>query len=82
MANRGKSGSGICVIGVIVIVVLGLYLLGSCSNSESSYDRNFKSGIEKYNTGGEMSKEEYNAVKNFNEWKDNNSSKSYSEWED
>ena len=31
---------------------------------------------------GKMTKEEYNAVKGFNEWKSKQGSKTYSDWDD
>ena len=39
------------------------------------------SGIEKYNSGESMSEKEYNAVKNYNNGKDSQGEKSYSDWD-
>ena len=48
--------------------------------SNNDYEATLKSGYGKYITGQSMSKDEYNAVKSFNNWKEKNSSKSYSDW--
>lgn len=47
----------------------------------SLYTITLKSGIEKYNNGETMTEEEYNAVKNFNEWSDKQGEKTYDEWD-
>lgn len=64
-----------------VIVLLLCFLFGSCSNSSDEYRKTLESGQQKYYSGDSMTKEEYNAVKNFNEWKSNQTPKTYNEWD-
>jgi len=70
-----KSGG----FGAFWIVLLLLALLGSCT--DSNYEETLERGREKYYTGQEMTKEEYNAVKGFNEWKFKQGEHTYSEWD-
>lgn len=68
-------------------IVLGLTCAGmagmftGCS-SDDEYEETLESGYEKYNDGEEMTEEEYNAVKGFNDWKDKQGEKSYDDWDD
>ncbi len=63
-----KKGSGLLIF-VIIIAVLAL--IGSCSG-ESQYDKDYKSGIDKFNHGdfGSMTDGEKNAVDNYLNWSD------------
>ena len=63
--------------GSVFVVMMSLPLVG-CTND---YEDTLKSGIEKYNNGETMTEEEYNAVKNFNEWSDKQGEKTYDEWD-
>ena len=68
---------------VFLVVLLLIFILGSCADSGSSrnsYMDTLESGQQKYYTGQKMTKEEYNAVKGFNEWKSKQGGKTYSEW--
>ena len=76
MDNKKSSNS----FGKILIVLFILALLGSCSNYEDDYRDVLESGQQKYYSGQSMTKEEYNAVKNFNKWKANQGSKTYDDW--
>ena len=78
--KNGQNGSG---VGIVVIVIIAILLLGSCagSSSDDEYRKTLESGQRKYYTGEDMSREEYNAVKGFNEWKSKQGDKSYSEWD-
>ena len=63
--------------GSVFVVMMSLSLVG-CTND---YEDTLKSGIEKYDNGEIMTEEEYNAVKNFNEWSDKQGEKTYDEWD-
>ena len=62
--------------GLLVALLTGLT---ACS-SDDSYRQTLNSGIQKYQRGEAMSREEYNAVKGFNEWRSNQGEKTYSAW--
>lgn len=82
MANNNNNNSGYGIVGLIVVVAV-IALLGSCSSDSSDdYRKTLESGQSKYNSGSAMSKEEYEAVKGFNEWKSNQGEKKYSDWDD
>lgn len=70
-------------ISVVVIIVIAILLLGSCgsSSSDSEYRETLESGQRKYYSGESMTRDEYNAVKGFNDWKSKQGEKSYSEWD-
>lgn len=59
-------------------------LLGLCTGcgDGGDYRRTLESGQQKYLTGQPMTKQEYNAVKNFNNWKSNQGTKTYNQWGD
>lgn len=65
-------------IGVICIGITGVFT--GCSDN-SDYEDTLNSGMEKYYSGEEMTREEYKAVKGFNDWKDKQGEKSYSDWD-
>lgn len=69
---------------VVFVAVVSSAIMG-CSSGSNDYENTLKSGIEKYENGEEMTQEEYNAVKNFNDWSEKQSEKqsekTYSEWE-
>lgn len=86
-SNNGGSGSAGNVLAIIGAVVFIIWAISSLSSSggesaSSKYERNFKSGIEKYNSGQEMNRDEYNAVKDFKKWQSKNSEKTYSDWDE
>ncbi|HIW21036.1 MAG TPA: hypothetical protein H9887_03320 [Candidatus Dorea intestinavium] len=84
MNDSQKDHTGRNIGLVLVIMIAFIWLLGSCSNSDSSsskYDQDLESGYEKYQSGEDMSEDEYNAVKNFNNWREKNTDKSYDEWD-
>ena len=75
--NKNSSGNSFLVL--IVVLVL-LALIGSCSNSDDDYKNILESGQKKYYTGQAMTKQEYDAVKSFNNWKSKQGQKTYSDW--
>lgn len=78
MNNNATLGKWIIIIGIIVVF---LAIVGSCDDSESDYRKTLESGTKKYYSGESMTKEEYEAVKDFNEWMDDQKDKSYDEWD-
>ena len=66
-------------IAAFVFAVLAVCSLTGCG-SDDSYRDTLNSGLNKYYSGENMSRSEYNAVKSFNNWKANQGSKSYSDW--
>lgn len=69
--NQNQKGSGWAV--VIIIIAL-LALIGSCSGGESSYERDARSGFDKWTSGDydSMSDGERKAVNDFLEWSNDN----------
>lgn len=78
--NENQNGSK-WVIGIVIVVAI--LLLGSCgsSSSDSEYRETLESGQRKYYSGESMTRDEYNAVKGFNDWKSKQGEKSYSDWD-
>ena len=66
-------------IAAFVFAVLAVCSLPGCGSDDSHRDT-LNSGLNKYYSGENMSRSEYNAVKSFNNWKANQGSKSYSDW--
>ena len=64
------------LIALIVIIILA----AAGQSSEDSYRKTLESGRQKYYTGQKMTKQEYNAVKGFNEWKSKQGEKTYDSW--
>lgn len=71
-------------IGYVCCGLLVLCMLSQCSqgSGNSSYENNLRSGYSKYQNGESMSKDEYNAVKDFNNWREKQREKKYSDWDD
>lgn len=69
----------------LIIVFIGITVLSyafcSCSSSEDEYRKTLESGQKKYYSGETMTKEEYNAVKSFNNWKNEQKNKKYNDWD-
>ncbi len=67
--------------GVLLFVAAGVMaaFLTACGN-DNSYRDTLESGLNKYYTGQQMSRSEYNAVKSFNNWKSKQGTKTYSDW--
>lgn len=81
--KSGGCGFGISgIIGIIIAIVIVITVIGSCSNSNSNgkYKDTLDSGMKKYYNGDPMTKEEHDAVKNFNDWKNNQGEKTYDKW--
>lgn len=74
MSNDKKQGGcGTAVITIFIVFML-LGLMGSCSDSESSYERDFNSGYDKWTSGefDSMTDSEKRAVEDFIEWSNEN----------
>lgn len=58
-------------------------LLVGCGE-KSKYETDLENGVRKYDNGEEMTKDEYEAVKDMKDWsakqKEENSKKTYSDW--
>lgn len=81
--TNGKGSGGGSIILVIIGIVIILSLLGSCSSGGSSkYENDLNNGLNKYYNGEKMNEDEYNAVKNFNDWKEKQGEKTYDDWDD
>lgn len=81
MANN-KSGGGSTIL-IIILIILLVAGIGSCGgDNDDEYKKMLESGQEKYYNGEPMTREEYDAVNSFNEWKDKQGSKTYDEWDD
>lgn len=67
----------------IIALLIGTFLilmLGGCG-SYDDYEDTLNSGLEKYQSGETMTKQEYNAVKSFNDWRDKQTDKTYDQWD-
>lgn len=73
--KRNVIYKAILVVGILCSAVI----MSACGGSDS-YEQTLKSGYQKYQTGQQMTREEYNAVKSFNDWKYKNSSHTYNDW--
>ena len=73
------------IIGGVLLVlfsaIVGAGYSDGLSNAENDYRRTLESGQKKYYSGQKMTKEEYNAVKSFNDWKSKQGTKKYSDWD-
>ncbi|MBR1822138.1 MAG: hypothetical protein IJ769_11040 [Clostridia bacterium] len=67
-----------CFLAVALLIAM-MVGLTACS-SDDSYRQTLNSGIEKYQRGEAMTKEEYNAVKGFNDWRAKQGEKTYDAW--
>ena len=78
-----ENGQGGSKFGIVIVVIVLLVLLGSCvgGNSDDEYRKTLESGQRKYYSGESMTRDEYNAVKGFNDWKSKQGEKSYSDWD-
>lgn len=79
-----SKGNIVGIVFIIIAIIGFLSFIGSFSGgsgSNDTYRQNLESGYEKYQRGEKMTREEYNAVKNFNEWKDKQGEKTYSDWD-
>ena len=55
-------------------------LFTACS-SDDEYRDTLNSGLDKYYNNEDMTKQEHDAVENFNNWKDKQGEKKYSDWD-
>jgi len=81
MANNNQNSGGGSAVGVILVIIILIGLIGSCGSSDDEYRDTLDSGLEKYYNGDKMSKDEYDAVKGFNKWKDKQGEKTYDDWD-
>ena len=65
-------------IAVFIVAALSACFLVGCS--DDSYRDTLNSGLNKYYSGQNMNRSEYNAVKSYNNWKSKQGSRSYSDW--
>ena len=80
--NGNKNGGGLFTGLIIVIAIIaGVSTWGDSESSRQKQADTLKSGLTKYYSGESMSKDEYNTVKSFNEWKYKNSNHTYDSWE-
>lgn len=79
--TKTENNSKYIIVCIIIVIVLIFTLIGACSNSRDNYKETLKNGMEKYYNGDPMSKEEHDAVKGFNDWKNNQGEKTYDKWE-
>ena len=77
MKKYNKKFIKFIIVGVMVPIIS---LFGGCS-SDDEYENTLKSGYSKYLNGDSMTREEYNAVKGFNNWKSKQGEKTYDEWD-
>ena len=66
---------------MILLAITALTVIFGGCGSDDSYRDTLSSGLEKYHSGDNMTRSEYNAVKSFNNWKADQGSKSYSDWD-
>jgi len=77
---NGKKSGGIGIIGIIIVIIVLLVSIGSCEKSNDDDKETLKSGLEKYYSGDPMTKEEHDAVKYYNDWKNKQGEKTYDQW--
>lgn len=68
-------------ITTIICIMTAIMFSFTACNNDDEYRKTLQSGYEKYLNGEDMSREEYNAVKSFNDWKAKQGEKSYNEWD-
>ena len=66
--------------GIFILVLILSTMFTGCSSNDK-YQKTFESGLKKYYSGEKMTKQEYNAVKGFNDWKSKQGPKTYSGWD-
>lgn len=74
--NNGKKRN-------IIALLIGLFsilMLAGCGSNDD-FEDTLNSGLEKYQSGKTMTKQEYNAVKSFNDWRDKQTDKTYDQWD-
>lgn len=80
--KNNKSSSRIGTVIIFMLTILGIMSFTSaCSSGSDEYNKTLESGMQKYYSGDDMSKEEYNAVNGFLDWKDKQTNKTYDEWD-
>lgn len=77
MVNMLKRNKRILGLLMVFGVVVGLF--SGCT--DDTYKTDLENGRQKYYSDQPMTKGEYEAVQNFNKWKDSQGSKTYSQWE-
>lgn len=86
--SSDAAGTGLCIFGLLIPIILVVWLFVSCSSSfsesrrkdQEQYRNTLESGQQKYYNGESMTQEEYNAVKDFNNWKDKQGEHAYDDW--
>ena len=66
---------------ILVLTCVGMMGLFTGCSGDDDYKDTLNSGLNKYYNGEEMNKSEYSAVKSYNKWKDKQSNKTYSDWD-
>ena len=67
----------------IIALLIGLFsilMLAGCGSNDD-FEDTLNRGLEKYQSGETMTKQEYNAVKSFNDWRDKQTDKTYDQWD-
>lgn len=67
------------IVVAIAIALMACTVTGCGSSARDEYANILRSGREKEATGGKMTKQEYDAVKSFNDWKSKQGEKTYND---
>ena len=66
---------------VLTLTCVGMMGLFTACSSDYEYRDTLNSGLDKYYNNEDMTKQEHDAVENFNNWKDKQGEKKYSDWD-
>ncbi len=66
---------------VLTLTCVGMMGLFTACSSDDEYRDTLNSGLDKYYNNEDMTKQEHDAVENFNNWKDKQGEKKYSDWD-
>lgn len=73
------------IVWKFTISVISLFFLSGCFGKSSSekYEEDLNNGLEKYYRGEKMTEREYNAVKDYHKWQDDQKKeKTYDNWDE
>ena len=81
LKQKAKFKDTIFILCTITFIIFFLYLFHDVSKSnDREYKQKLENSMNKYNSGEEMTKEEYERVKDFKEYQDKHSKKTYNDW--